>query len=121
MQDEYFWIVQYPDGHTISQLQSDGTEIAFSKEYEQSPFIFVWMPVKEHKPIVSVSIEGEKRLIYFRRRIGQLHLSTGRHEIIRTIYACGWQQTVEGRNVKSINWVDPHTNKVHNGDEIYIK
>jgi hypothetical protein len=118
MSDSYYWAIQYPDGKKISQLQPDGTEIAFSKEFEQSPFIFSWVPISRDLPVVKVLIDKDKRLIYFRRRIGKLDLSRGTQELTKTIYALGWQRTVNGTNVKSINWIDGNTGSLVNCDEM---
>ena len=52
-------------------------------------------------PFVSVSLEG-KRWIYFSRVYGKMNSP----ERIR-LYAIGWQDTVNGKNVKCILWVYP--------------
>ena len=52
-------------------------------------------------PFVSVALEG-KRWIYFSRVYGEMNSP----KRIR-LYAIGWQDTVNGKNVKCILWVYP--------------
>ncbi len=52
-------------------------------------------------PFVSVALEG-KRWIYFSRVYGEMNSA----KRIR-LYAIGWQDTVNGKNVKCILWVYP--------------
>lgn len=57
-------------------------------------------------PVVSAILDGKKRWIVGSRVCGSISRSTGSGSEIR-IYFIGWQQTVGGTNVKSIQWVYP--------------
>lgn len=58
-------------------------------------------PRNDGLPFVSVALEG-KRWIYFSRVYGEIN-SLKRVRL----YAIGWQDTVNGKNVKCILWVYP--------------
>lgn len=56
-----------------------------------------------HLPIVTVAMGEGRRWIVFSRVFGRM----GQEARIR-LYAIGWQATVKGRNVRSINWIYPN-------------
>jgi hypothetical protein len=57
-------------------------------------------------PVVSAILDGEKRWLIGSRVCGKINKGTGDGKELR-IYFIGWQQTVNGLNVKSIHWVYP--------------
>lgn len=60
------------------------------------------LPRNDGLPFVSVSLDGTKRWIYFSRVVGRMNTE----ERIR-LYAIGWQDTINGKNVKSLTWIYP--------------
>jgi len=55
-------------------------------------------------PVLCVNITGEKRWILFSRVFASNRAGFDRQF---RIYAAGWQELVDGRNVKNITWIYP--------------
>lgn len=122
IKEDYYWTVQYNDGSEISQFTNEGTERKFSDIKQKSPFLFSLKPFDKTKTTYCVVIEGNKRLIYFRRRIGQLKMGSSQSaKILQTIYVFGWQITIDEKNIKSLTWINPQNNTSYNTDELNVK
>ncbi len=60
---------------------------------------------KEQGSVITISLDGDKRWVFFSRVCGRISGGTGKQ--IR-LYCIGWQRTVAGENVKSLTWVYPN-------------
>lgn len=99
---EYIWKAEYQDGFSLLQYDTEGREHLF-KEIDQDRLkVFSWVPRYGHGPIYSIKLQSYQRLIAFRRVA--YTPSTGER---KTIYALGWQATINGKNYKSINFIHP--------------
>jgi len=58
-----------------------------------------------HIVTITVSLNGSKRFVFFSRVFGKVN-SSGQEKQVR-LYCIGWQDTIKGINVKSLNWVYP--------------
>lgn len=61
------------------------------------------LPRRNGLPFVSVKLGGTKRWIYFSRVYGKMNSP----EQVR-LYVIGWQDTISGKNVKSLLWIYPN-------------
>ena len=120
--EAYYWTIQYNDGSIENQVEGVIEKKLDFKSLElRKPFIFSLIPTKEFLPKIQVLIDKDKRLIYFRRRVGCMNLATGENKLIKTIYAYGWQQTINGASVKNISWIDPEKNMTYLCDNLDIR
>jgi len=121
--EKYYWVIEYPDGRQIKELLDDGNLSAEAFKQEP-PFVFHLVPTSNNLQPLDILIDKSKRLIFFRRRLRQMKIgSTGERSdiLVNTFYASGWQETINGRNVKSIIWLDSNTGKIYNSEELNIK
>ena len=65
--------------------------------------------------IVTVRLDGTKRFTIFSKVYGKINNPQGTKKEIR-IYCIGWQDTIKGVNVKSLNWIYPN-GMVENSEE----
>ncbi len=102
IQSQYYWVAVYEDDSVFRQFE-DNKENLF-KDIDQSRLkTFKWVSTIEGKPSHSLNIKPWQRLIAFRR----VRMSpTGK--VKRTLYALGWQSTINGENVKTISWIYPN-------------
>lgn len=100
IQSQYYWVAVYKDNTELRQFE--GTSENLFKDIDQNRLkTFKWVST-EDKPTYSINIKPWQRLIAFRRvRI------TGSGRVRQVIYALGWQCTIKGRNIKTINWIYP--------------
>lgn len=119
--DSYYWIITYPDGSQEKQLDNNCEKKLDFRKLESHPkFIFSLISTSSKLPNLQFLIDNQKRLIYFRRRIKMMNFSTGENRLIKTIYAIGWQKTINGNNIKSITWIDELTGQIYNCDDLVI-
>ncbi len=120
--EKYLWVIEFLDGTKIQERNTDGTfnKLNFEELNKRKPFVFHLCPTDDKLLKITALIDGDKRLIFIKRRVGKMSLSSGDSGIIKTYYAVGWQCTVEGKNVKNILWVDPEDNKVYNCDDLNL-
>ena len=96
----YIWRAIYNDKSELIQFDSSGKEHLFSDIDQQNLLEFSWIPTVEGLKSYSIKIKPDQRLIAFRRN--RISAITGQ---ITTIYALGWQSTINGNNIKSILWI----------------
>ncbi len=119
--EKYLWEIEYLDGTKVKEISDDGTRNNWT-HYIKPPFIFKLIPNNNSLPPITLLIDKEeKRIIYFKRRVGQFNLGTGENKLVDTVYALGWQMTVEGKNVKNIIWVDTNTGMIYNCDDLNVR
>lgn len=104
MEDYYNWKAQYFDGTIVPQIKSDGTPTKFTElDFEKIKYWVLEPLYKDYKRIV-LTLDGKKRPIYWRQNIGVaigVPFST-------IFYKFGWQDTIDGKNIKVINLVYPN-------------
>jgi len=99
----YFWKATYKDGSSICQFE-EGKERLFSEIDQSRLESFAWVPFNSSDPVIIIKLEPWQRLIAVRRNF----ITTGPEgESRKTIYLLGWQSTINGRNYKSICYIDP--------------
>ncbi len=62
-------------------------------------------------PVVSVCLDGDapRRVVFFSRVLGRM-MNDGSELVLKELarlYCVGWQSTIEGKNVKCLNWIYP--------------
>lgn len=111
MEEELMWYVVYDDDSIFVQYEEDGTENAFGSIDRDRLMEFHLIGRTTEKVVLSISMDKDQRLIF--RRRNSMSGNTG--EKNWTIYMAGWQKTVNGKNVQSINWVFPDGRIVNTG------
>jgi len=111
----FFWIAKYKDGTELRQFDEDGKEHSF-REIDQGRLeSFSWVPftreqvlslpircVSRPLPTYTLHLRENQRLIAVRRN----YITYGKgFEERRTIYLLGWQETINGKNYKSILYI----------------
>ena len=113
---DYLWKIIDCNGNVLDQINEKGegrklTEIDKMKR----PYIFYLVPQKLNLHKVSVKIDGTKRFIYFRRvnkKVSMIGSIFKGERIVSMFYALGWQDTIQGKNIKSLMWIDPKTGEI---------
>ena len=105
----YLWRVIDAEGKILDQLNETGQGRKLEEiEVLKRPYTIYLIPQRPGLPQVSVKISGTKRFIYFRKihkKVSMLGSLFKGEQTVSTVYALGWQDTVEGKNVKSIMWI----------------
>lgn len=89
----------------IESLEARGWIKRFKKELDAADSISL-IPLGD-LPQVHVSLEGDKRWIYYRKIRGKLNTSTEERVEIK-IHCIGWQKTIGRQNVKMIISIFPN-------------
>lgn len=108
--ERYRWTVVYNDGTAMDQFNPDGTENGYG-EIDRDKITEFHMRNEEGTTILAMEITPEQRLIYRKRH----SLSAASGERNWTIYLVGWQQTIAGKNVQSLNWIFPNGSIINTG------
>ena len=126
----YYWKAFYKDGSVLPQFERDGTEHLF-KEIDHNRLAgFGWFPFDvelaeklQEKGILTavlplpsfqVWLKDGQRLIAFRRHFLSLSLDkpAGVANLLshKVLYVLGWQETVNGRNMQTLMYIDEEGN-----------
>lgn len=116
------WIAVYEDDSVLPQVGEDGEENAYGDIDRSRLTEFRIWNTDTGKLVFVVSLTKDQRLVY-RRRVSMSGV-TG--EVMWVIYLVGWQQTVKGVNVQSLNWLMPdgtivNTGKYHEETAIFAE
>lgn len=96
----YIWVAKYLDSTELKQIDNAGKEHLFSEIDQSRLKEFSWIPTQLNFKTYSIKLNPDQRVIAFKRNF--LSVMTG---LQTTIYALGFQQTINGQNVKSIIWI----------------
>lgn len=107
---EYGWLAVYADGGILPQYSEDGSEAAYGAINRDTLAEFHILDKETNESVFSMSLEPDQRLIY-RRRVSMSEAGIQNWVILLV----GWQQTVNGKNVQSINWILPSGQIVNTG------
>ena len=103
--DNWYWEARFADGTFLEELEDDGTLHGF-REIDQERLVgFILRPLFDHLPQFAVQITPGKRLIFFRKRKKILDMNTGEQSDAPPFQCIGFQETVNGTNVKSYLYV----------------
>lgn len=97
------WRARYKDGTTLEQYNSDGEANGYENINRDKLDAFEIFDSKDKRLILRMFLEPEQRLIY-RRRVWQ-DFRTGNIKFY--LYMIGWQQTIKGQNIQSLNYIYP--------------
>lgn len=109
----YHWLARYTDGGQLPQFEGD-QEHLFSEVDQRRLASMTLVPCKEGLHPHTVALGDGRRLILVRRNL--IHVTGGVESGRETIYLLGWQQTVNGSNIKSILYVYEDGRTVLDGD-----
>jgi len=114
--DNWYWSAVYSDNTYFDEIEDDGTLHNF-REIDQERLIgFILRPLHAHLPQFAVQVTPNKRVIFFRKRKKVLNMNTGEQYDAPPFQCIGFQETVNGRNVKSYLFVDVEGNSVLTDD-----
>jgi len=125
--EKYYWLIEFSNGEKLCQFNEDKTEnkIDFIFLQNHTPFVFHLIPTVENLPIIKILIDNDKRLIYFRKRIGAftfgINKKDDKNKLLQTLFVCGWQKTINNINIKNLMWIDTEGNILYNCDDLSIK
>ncbi|MCH7561883.1 MAG: hypothetical protein IIC67_11070 [Thaumarchaeota archaeon] len=95
---ELIWKAIYSDGKSLNQYNEDKSVNKYT-DIDRNILKFFELYDKD-KLILRVHLGDSKRLIY-RRRVSLRMEGT----ITEVIYLVGWQKTIKGKNIQSINYI----------------
>jgi hypothetical protein len=108
---ELVWHAIYDDETELPQYGEDGEENPFGAIERNKLAEFHMVDRETGEPVFSMTLDDGQRLIY-RRRVS---MSGNTGEVNWVVYLVGWQQTVNGKNVQSLNWIFPNGRIVNTG------
>jgi hypothetical protein len=118
----YLWKVEDCNGVILDQLGVDGQgrKLEDVEKICKRPYTFYLIPQLPGLRKIAVKISGTKRFIYFRRinkKVSMMGCLYSGEQTVSVVYALGWQDTIEGKNVKSIMWIDSVTGEIQETGE----
>ena len=122
----YYWVAVYKNKKCLPQFDLEtGRENKFSKIDHSRLDSVMLLPFTNKLsekissptkvlplPIYRVQLSDKKRLILLRRNIVKFMMRSQKILKRKTVYLLGWQQTVNGRNVKAVMFIDEQGNVV---------
>lgn len=99
--NELEWIAFYGDDSFLPQFEEDGTENSYGKIERERLTEFRMLNRQTGAAVLVLSLDPGCRLIYRRRNF--MNGISGDKENL--IYLVGWQKTIKGENVQSLNWI----------------
>lgn len=104
--DPWYWEAIYDDGATLEELEDDGTLHGFREIDQERLVAFILRPLFPHLSQYAVQLNPGKRLIFFRKRRKTLDMNSGEQRDEPPYQCIGYQETVNGKNVKSYVFVN---------------
>ena len=118
----YLWTVVDCYNNVLNQINEKGEGRKLSEiDALTRPYTFYLVPQKPGLPKVSVKIDSTKRFIYFRRtnkKVSMIGNSFRGEQFVSRMYCIGWQDTIEGKNIKNLIWVNPVTGEVQQDNSL---
>ena len=112
----YLWRIVDCYGNVLDQINEKGEGRKLSEiDVLTRPYTMYLVPQKPGLPKVSVKIDGTKRFIYFRhinKKVSMVGCNFRGEKFVSMFYVIGWQDNIEGKNVKNLMWVNPVTGEV---------
>ena len=114
----YYWRAKFEDGEAVAQYTEDGEEVLYRKvlnhlEACKGLSFIELLPLQEGLPVFKQEIDSSwQRPVIFRRRFKKVGIWDGREVEERTMFALGWQATVNGKNYKSVIYIDVDSGQV---------
>jgi hypothetical protein len=108
---DLYWTAVYNDDTNLSQFNEDGTENGYGAIERDKLTEFHVHRREDNQTVFAMEITEGQRLVY--RKRNSISGNTG--EMNWTIYLIGWQKTVNGENVQSLNWIFPDGAVVNTG------
>lgn len=109
----YYWRAQFTDGGVISQYTDNGEEVLYREVLRRlkagKGLLFIeWHPTSKDFPLFHQEIDSSwQRPVLFRRHFKPMDK---RPETV--LFCIGWQATINGKNYKSITYLDVKANQV---------
>ena len=111
--EEYTWEAELTDGtYLIEQKDAFKSVLEANKLGKLSNFLL--KPQKTDKKPILVSIGGNRKLIFVRRRMNH---EAPYGKFMWTIHMLGWEENIKGVNIKSIMYIYPNGQIEMNNDE----
>lgn len=113
MQEQFSWLVETVDGQVLREDSTNFKEvIELNRQGKVRYFSLVDLTSGITRFVVKLG--GERRLIFFRRRMNHID---NKGTFQWTITLCGWQENVKGVTIKSILYIYPNGGVELNNDE----
>ena len=119
--EPYFWVAELKTGEVLSQFVPYGNrmiqakfQIALDEEKKDNLKAIYWVNTFTGNHIGCELGNGRRAILFIRKTA---KLVGGKTEVIKKIYAVGWQKTVNEKNVKSIMFIYPD-GSIRMGDEV---
>jgi len=109
----YYWLARFTDGEEVAQYTEHGREVLYQEvlnrlDTGKGLSFIALIPTRKGLPTYSQEIDSSwQRPIVFRRHF--VKPSTNEHHLM---FALGWQATINGKNYKSILYIDTETGQV---------
>jgi hypothetical protein len=107
--DIYIWRVLYDDDSTLDEI--DGETLHHFRDIDLERVAgFLLIPTLQGLPQFGIQLDASKRLIFLRRRSIVVNPQSGEELGRATWHILGWQSTVEGKNVKFLQYISQNGN-----------
>ena len=106
--DAWTWVAESADGTTVAEMDGDGYDMHGMADVDVTRVVrFHLVPCQPGflpAPTVELDLARGQRVIFTRRRRLTLDLGTGATTDRRTVHLLGYQETVNGTNVKHLTY-----------------
>lgn len=119
----YYWVAKFTDGEEVAQYTEDGKEVLYREVLNRldsgKGLSYIELaPLRKGLPVYRQEIDSTwQRPIVFRRHFVKMGMFDGKKSE-RVIFLLGWQATINGKNYKSILFIDPETGAVEIKSEL---
>lgn len=115
---QYYWLARFSDREEVAQYSINGEEVLYREVLDRLQAgkglsFIAWIPTQKGKPTYVQYIDSSwQRPIVLRRHFVKVGVLDGEKKAERTIFLLGWQATINGRNYKSILFIDSETGNI---------
>lgn len=112
IENELEWVAVYHDGTHLFQYAEDGTQTPYT-DIDRSRLTEFHLREREtDNSVFAVAFDSPEQRLIYRRRVA-MDANSGQKKWV--IHLVGWQRTVKGENIQSINWIFPDGSVINTG------
>lgn len=109
---QFSWIAVYGEDDFLYQFPDDGTENSYASIERDRLKEFHVIDKRTRRTIVAIAFDNPNQRLIYRKRISMSGISGDKQWEICLV---GWQRSIGGENVQSLNWIFPDGSLIQTG------